>query len=46
MTNEEILNIVKLKYPEASISEEGRIIMGESGHYEETDGEQIRYLKL
>ena len=34
MTNEEILNIVKLKYPEASISEEGRIIIGEAGHYE------------
>ena len=34
MTNEEILNIVKLKYPEARISEEDRIIMGESGHYE------------
>lgn len=34
MTNEEILNIVKLKYPEAKLSEDGRIIMGESGHYE------------
>ena len=34
MTNEEILNIVKLKYPEARISEDSRIIMGESGHYE------------
>ena len=34
MTNEEILNIVKLKYPEARISEEGRIIMGEAGYYE------------
>ena len=35
MTNEEILNIVKLKYPEAKLSEDGRIIMGVSGHYEE-----------
>ena len=34
MTNEEILNIVKLKYPEAKLSEDGRIIMGESGRYE------------
>ena len=34
MTNEEILNIVKLKYSEAKLSEDGRIIMGESGHYE------------
>lgn len=39
MTNEEILNIVKLKYPDAKISEEGRIIMGESGHYETIYGE-------
>ena len=38
MTNEEILNIVKLKYPDTRISEDGRIIMGESGHYEEIDG--------
>lgn len=34
MTNEEILNIVKLEYSGARISEEGRIVMGESGHYE------------
>ena len=34
MTNEEVLNTVKLKYPEAKLSEDGRIIMGESGHYE------------
>lgn len=33
MTNEEILETVKLKYPEAKLSEEGRIIMGKSGHY-------------
>ena len=38
MTNEEILNIVKLEYSGARISEEGRIVMGESGHYEEIDG--------
>ena len=34
MTNEEILRIVKLKYPEAKLSEDGRIIIGEAGHYE------------
>ena len=34
MTNEEILSIVKLKYPEAKLSEDGRIIMGEAGNYE------------
>lgn len=34
MTNEEILNIVKLKYSEAKLLEDGRIIMGEAGYYE------------
>lgn len=34
MTNEEVLNIVKLKYPEAKLTEDGRIIIGEAGHYE------------
>lgn len=38
MTNEEILNIVKLKYPEARISEDDRIIMGESWRYETING--------
>ena len=38
MINEEILNIVKLKYPEAKLSEDGKIIIGESGHYEEING--------
>ena len=31
MTNEEVLNIVKLKYPEAKLSEDGRIIMENLG---------------
>lgn len=32
MTNEEILSIAKLKYPEAELSEDNRIIIGKSGH--------------
>lgn len=39
MTNEEILSIVKLKYPEAELAEDDRIIMGKSQLYGEIDEE-------
>lgn len=41
MTNEEILSIVKLKYPEAELAEDDKIIIGKSELYGEVDEEIV-----
>ena len=41
MTNEEVLSIVKLKYPEAELVEGSKIVIGKSGHCGETVAEVL-----